>query len=78
MTTTMDDTYDLRRDEHGRVIAADGYPVAGLATIAEAVTISQLSRSHIYSLIARGELEVRRFGRSRRITWASLRTAFLE
>lgn len=78
MTTTMDETQVLRRDEQGRVVADDGYPVVGLATIAEAVTISGLSRSHIYSLLSRGELVAKRFGRSRRITWASLRAAFLE
>lgn len=77
MTTAVDET-QMRRDERGRVVAADGYPVAGLATIAEAVTVSGLSRSHIYALLSRGELESRRFGRSLRITWASLRTAFID
>ena len=77
-TTMAEDSVEIRRDEKGRPIADDGYPIGGLATVDDAVTISGLGRSHIYSLMARGQLEVRRFGRSRRITWASLRAAFLE
>jgi len=76
-TAEVDEPQALRRDEQGRVIADDGHPVSGLATIAEAVMVSRLSRSHIYSMINRGELEARRFGRSCRITWASIRAAFL-
>ena len=77
MTTGTVGTVEVRRDERGRIVGEDGYPLAGLATTAEAVAISGLSRSHIYALIARGQLEVRRYGRSHRITWQSLRQAFL-
>lgn len=76
-TATIESDTDLRRDDRGRMVASDGYPLAGLATIEEATAVSGLSRSHIYSLIRRGELEAKRFGRSCRITWASLRQAFL-
>lgn len=67
----------LKRDEYGRPIADDGYPIAGLGTINEAVAVSRLSRSQIYNLINRQELEAVRFGRSRRITWQSIREKFL-
>jgi predicted DNA-binding transcriptional regulator AlpA len=43
----------------------------------EAVAVSGLSKSKLYLMICRGELEVKQFGRSRRITWASIRSAFL-
>lgn len=68
---------EIRRDEKGRVLADDGYPTAGLASITEAVAVSGLSRSKIYNMIGTGELETRRFGKSRRITWASMRATFL-
>lgn len=67
----------MRRDEFGRPIADDGYPIAGLGTISEAVSVSRLSRSQIYNMINRHELEAVRFGRSRRITWQSIREKFL-
>lgn len=67
----------VRRDERGRIVAEDGYPVAGLATTAEAVALSGLSRSQIYAMLRRGELHGRRFGRVLRISWHSLRAAFL-
>ena len=70
-----DDT--MRRDEFGRPIADDGYPIAGMATIPEAVSVSGLSRSQIYNMLNRHDLEAVRFGRSRRITWQSLREKFL-
>jgi predicted DNA-binding transcriptional regulator AlpA len=70
-------TEEINRDERGRVLAADGYPTAGLASITEAVSVSGLSRSMIYLMINRGELETKRFGKSRRITWASIRQTFL-
>ena len=69
---------EIQRDEKGRVIAADGYPTAGLATIQEAIALSGLSRSKVYHMLSMGELESRRFGKSRRITWASLRAAFID
>ena len=71
------DEHAMKRDEYGRPIADDGYPIAGLGTINEAVAVSRLSRSQIYNMINRHELEAVRFGRSRRITWQSLRETFL-
>ena len=63
----------LRRDEKGRPIAADGYPLSGLASVAEVVTATGLSRSQIYNMINRGEILTKRFGRSVRIPWQVLR-----
>ena len=77
MTALAEAPVPFARDEFGRPIAADGYPIAGSCDIAEAVVISKLSRSKIYAMIASGELQVRRHGRSRRITWQSIREAFL-
>jgi hypothetical protein len=68
---------EISRDERGRVLADDGYPRSGLASIAETVAVSGLSRSMIYLMIRRGELETKCFGKSRRITWASIRQTFL-
>ncbi len=68
---------EIQRDEKGRVIAADGWPMAGLATVAEAVILSGLSKSKVYDMLSREQLESRRFGKSRRITWASLRAVFM-
>jgi excisionase family DNA binding protein len=67
----------MKRDEYGRPIADDGYPIAGLGTINEAVAVSRLSRSQIYNMINANKLEAVRFGRSRRITWQSIREKFL-
>lgn len=67
----------MKRDEYGRPIADDGYPIAGLGTINEAVAVSRLSRSQIYNMINAGTLVAMRFGRSRRITWQSIREKFL-
>ncbi|MFO1000878.1 MAG: hypothetical protein U0936_11090 [Planctomycetaceae bacterium] len=41
----------FRRDEKGRPIAADGYPLTGLASVAEVVAATGLSRSQIYAMI---------------------------
>ena len=72
MSTT--EVAELRRDERGRVIAADGLPVSGLATITEAVAVSSLSRSQLYQMAKDGTLEVRRFGkRAVRIPWDEVR-----
>jgi len=68
---------EIQRDELGRVVGDDGYPIGGMATINEAVAVSGLSRSKIYDMITREQLEAKRFGKSRRITWQSLRGAFL-
>ena len=64
---------NLRRDEKGRPVAADGYPLTGLASVAEVVAASGLSRSQIYNMIQRGELRTKRFGRSVRVPWQLLR-----
>ena len=68
---------EIVRDERGRVVAADGYPRAGLASIAETMAVSGLSRSMVYLMIRRGELETKRFGKSCRVTWPSIRQNFL-
>ena len=68
---------EIQRDEKGRVLAPDGYPTAGCATINEGIAVSGLSRSKLYNMIDAGELETKRFGKSRRITWASIRQMFL-
>ncbi len=68
---------EIQRDEKGRVLAPDGWPVSGCATVNEGMAVSSLSRSKLYDMIAAGELETKRFGKSRRITWASLRKVFL-
>ncbi len=75
METPVDD--DIRRDEKGRPLAADGYPVSGLATVVDAMAVSSLGRTHIYDLMTRGKLPSVRFGRSRRIPWPALREVFL-
>ena len=72
----MEET-DIKRDEKGRVLAPDGWPVSGCGTINEGVAVSSLSRSKLYNMIESGELETKRFGKSVRITWASLRKTFL-
>ncbi len=68
---------DIKRDEKGRVLAPDGYPIAGCATFREGKAVSGLSISKLYNMAAKGELETVCFGKSRRITWASLRKTFL-
>jgi len=70
-------TDELKRDESGRALAADGMPLGGLATVAEVVTATGLSRSKIYDLINAGELQVKRFGRSVRVPWPIVRHVFL-
>jgi excisionase family DNA binding protein len=76
MTTPVDD--DIRRDEKGRPLADDGYPISGMATVQDAIAVSSLSRTHIYDLMTRNELQSMRFGRSRRIPWSALRELFLQ
>ena len=66
------------RDESGRLLAADGWPLGGLATVTEVVQASGLSRSKIYDMITVGDLQMRRFGRSVRIPWSEVRAVFLE
>ena len=70
-------TWELKRDESGRLLAPDGWPVGGLATVNEVVTATGLSRSTIYQMIDTGDLTVRRFGRAVRVPWATVRTVFI-
>lgn len=67
----------LTRDESGRLLAEDGYPAGGLATVQEVVTVSGLSKSKIYQMLTSGELRSKRYGRSVRIPWSEVRQAFL-
>jgi len=68
---------EIQRDEKGRILHPDGWPLSGCATIAEAMAVSSLSRSKIYLMITQHDLEAKKFGKARRITWQSLRKAFL-
>jgi predicted DNA-binding transcriptional regulator AlpA len=68
---------EIQRDEKGRTLAPDGYPIAGCGTVGEVIAVSGLSRSKIYNMIDAEELETKRFGKSLRITWASIRQTFL-
>jgi hypothetical protein len=72
-----ENTGGIKRDEKGRILAADGWPISGCATFREGKSLSGLSISKLYNMANAGELETKQFGRSRRITWASLRKAFL-
>ena len=71
-------TAELQRDESGRLLADDGYPVGGMATVRDAVAVSKLSKSMVYQMLDSGELECRRYGRSVRIPWTSIRATFLD
>lgn len=66
------------RDEHGRLLAADGYPEGGLGTANDAVAVSKLCPSKIYQMVESGELDSRRFGRAVRIPWSAIREMFLD
>jgi excisionase family DNA binding protein len=63
----------IQTDDRGRPIAADGYPISGLATVDEAAAAMALSRSQIYAMIQRGELQAKRFGRACRVPWSAVR-----
>ncbi|HIE99924.1 MAG TPA: AlpA family phage regulatory protein [Planctomycetes bacterium] len=65
------------RDDKGRPIAEDGWPISGLACIDEVIAVSGLSRSKVYQQMAKGDIPSRRFGRSRRVEWAVVRRLFL-
>lgn len=67
----------IMRDEDGRPVAEDGYPMGGLASISEVATASSLSVAMIYKMISGGDLECRRIGRSVRIPWSAVREAGL-
>ena len=76
MSTATAEELEIRRDEKGRPIADDGWPVSGLATINEVVTASGLSRSRIYSMLGE-QIPTRKFGRSVRVEWNVVRRLFL-
>jgi len=63
----------MQTDNAGRPVAADGWPVAGLAKVAEARLFLGLSRSKLYGMMQQGVLPSQTFGKSRRIRWAELR-----
>ena len=65
------------RDDSGRLLAPDGYPAGGMATVQEARAVSKLSLSKLYAMIDSGELEARHYGRSVRIPWTAIREAFM-
>lgn len=67
----------FRRDEHGRPIAEDGWPISGNAKVSEAAVAGALSESKVYLMISRGELPTQRFGRSVRIPWSVVRERLL-
>jgi excisionase family DNA binding protein len=63
----------MQTDNAGRPVAADGWPVAGLAKVDEARLFLGLSRSKVYGLLQSGALQSQTFGKSRRIRWTELR-----
>ena len=65
---------NLSRDEKGRPVGPDGNPLSGLASVAEVMAATGLSRSQIYAMIHRGDLATKRFGRSVRVPWRLLRS----
>ncbi|MCR9200207.1 MAG: helix-turn-helix domain-containing protein [Planctomycetaceae bacterium] len=67
----------INKDEKGRPLAEDGYPMSGLATIAEVVSASSLSRSKVYQYLDSGLIPSVRFGRSRRVQWSTVREMFI-
>lgn len=69
-------TAELKRDESGRLLGNDGYPLGGLATVNECVAATGISKSKLYDMIDTGELSVKRFGRSVRIPWTTVRAVF--
>ena len=71
-------TTELKRDESGRLLADDGYPLGGLATVNEVVAVSGLARSTVYQMISTGDLPVKRFGRAVRVRWSDTRAIFLD
>lgn len=73
----MTSTLELLRDEKGRPLAEDGWPMSGLAQVREIAAASSLSTSTIYQMISDGSLPSRPFGRARRVEWAVVRRLFL-
>lgn len=61
------------RDNMGRPVAADGYPISGLARPEEVAIAWGVSRSLVYQMITSGKIQSKRFGRARRIPWSAVR-----
>lgn len=76
-TTLPEAPAEFRRDDPGRPIAADGYPLSGLAAVEDLVLISGLSRPLLYARTSSGEMPSRKFGRARRVEWSVVRQLFL-
>lgn len=76
-TATVNEPDELRRDEQGRLLAADGWPVSGLAHVKTIAAIADMSKSAIYQMISNGTLESKPFGRARRVPWSVVREKFL-
>ena len=68
----------LTRDESGRLLGPDGWPVGGLASVHEITTATGLSRSAVYKMISDRKLPVKRFGRSVRVSWQVVRSVFFD
>lgn len=68
----------LKRDESGRLLAPDGWPVGGLARVREISAATGLCVSEIYEMTADGRLDAKRFGRSVRVPWQVVRAKFLD
>jgi hypothetical protein len=64
------------RDDSGRAVAADGWPVGGNARVREVAAYSGLSKGEIYARINSGELESRRFGKAICVPWKVVRRTF--
>lgn len=71
------DSRNFRRDDHGRPIADDGYPLTGNARVCEVAMAAGIAQSSVYLMIARGELPTQRFGRAIRVPWSVVRERFL-
>lgn len=68
----------FRRDDKGRPVSTDGWPISGMATVAEVSAVSGLCRSKVYQLLTIGEIPSRQFGRSRRVEWSVVRRMFIQ
>lgn len=66
------------RDEHGRPVARDGYPTAGLATVKEVAAVAARSVVTIRRMIYRGELKATSGHKAVRVPWQEVRRAFID
>lgn len=72
----MSEATAIRRDEKGRPVAEDGYPIGGLANATEIATATNLGLSTVYAMFSSGEIPTKAFGRSRRAEWSVVRQMF--